>query len=86
MKRPSKQEKVQATILTQGHYSPSDIQVTKAESNRKIDDKLESQIDEVWEKTKRTSEILGKICYNGTLYRLNSLSTGGYFTSRIFNY
>lgn len=63
----------QIKILAQGKFKPEDIKVSLSESNRLIDPRIESQIDSVWERERNQAEKLGKVCYNGTSYRLNSL-------------
>ena len=60
-------------ILAIGKYSPDDILVSIARSNRKIDPEAESKIEAIWLEEKKRAEEAGKICYNGMQYRLNSI-------------
>lgn len=60
-------------ILVTGKFNPEDLMVSVSTSNRAIDPIIEGQIETIWnEKVKNATEA-GKICYNGTSYRLNSL-------------
>lgn len=61
-----------AKLLTIGKFLPSDIEVTLSESNRKIDPKIENKVDDIWNAKLKKAENEGRICYNGTSYRLNS--------------
>ncbi|MFA6050320.1 MAG: hypothetical protein WC761_03950 [Candidatus Paceibacterota bacterium] len=62
-------------ILALGKFSSSDLVVSVSESNRKIDAKIEERIDALWGAKKKKAEEEGRVCYNGTSYRLNSLKT-----------
>lgn len=64
-------------ILVLGKFTPDDLVVSLSESNRKIDPKIEAQIDAIWEEKKKKAEEDGRVCYNGTTYRLNSLKEEG---------
>src|SRR4051812_5413586 len=59
-------------ILVQGKFKPEDLEVSVSESTRKIDPKVEAQLQGVWEAMQKRAEEKGKVCYNGLSYRLNT--------------
>lgn len=59
-------------ILASGMFTPSDLHITVAASNRKIDPATESQLNTAWESMVRQSQQEGRLLYNGSSYRLNS--------------
>lgn len=64
-------------ILVVGKFSPEDLLVSISESNRKIDIKTESQLEEIWQKKIKKAQEQGKNCYNGISYRLNDIQESG---------
>ncbi len=60
-------------ILAIGKFSPGDLIVSVSESNRKIDQNIERQIEAIWKTKLQDAKEKGKNCYNGISYRLNSL-------------
>jgi len=68
----------QSKILVNGKFSPDDLVVSVSESNRKIDPKIEGQLDALWEaKVKRAKENGITNCYNGISYRINTIEEKG---------
>ncbi len=61
-------------ILASGKFLPEDLIVSVGGSNRKIDPKIESQLDGLWEIELKNANEKGLNCYNGLCYRLNSLN------------
>ena len=71
---PPAHKMISPKILALGKFNVSDLIVTRSESNRKIDPVLENKIDAIWKVTLEKAEQNKKVCYNGTQYRLNSLT------------
>lgn len=61
-------------LLAQGHFQPQDLVVSVSESNRKIEQTVESQIEALWNTKVATAKEQGKTIYNGLSYRLNTLT------------
>lgn len=72
--RKTREEKMESATLVTGQFGPADLKITSKRSNRIVDHKLESQIETIWQRIKNTAKIKGQRCYNGTLYRLNTIS------------
>lgn len=68
---------IQPKILAKGQFAPDDIVVTVYKSNRKIDPKVEDQLDFLWQEKERKAKEKDKHIYNGLSYRLNSLRAEG---------
>ncbi len=66
---------IKPIILAKGHFEPKDLSITISESNRKIDPKLEDQLDNLWEEKVRKAKEKGQFIYNGLSYRLNFLKS-----------
>ena len=64
-------------VLALGKFRPEDLLVSVSESNRKISPAIEAQVDALWEATRERAASEGRVCYNGTSYRLNTLSVEG---------
>ena len=64
-------------ILVIGKFKPDDLVVSRSESNRKINPEFENKVDGIWEIKMNKAKEEGKICFNGTSYRLNSLKIEG---------
>lgn len=65
---------IASKILASGKFYPQDIRVSMHKSNRAIDPTTESQIETVWQAMLAQAKEAGKVCYNGTSYRLNTLA------------
>ncbi|MEI6479993.1 MAG: hypothetical protein WCO12_00515 [bacterium] len=59
--------------LALGKFKPDDLVVSLGESTRKINPVIENKIDTIWEAKLKKAKEDGRVCYNGTPYRLNSL-------------
>ncbi len=73
--RKTQEEKMDSLILVTGEFGPGDIEIKNKKSNRTTDRIIESQIDSIWQKIKKTAKLKKQKCYDGTLYRLNKIST-----------
>ncbi len=60
-------------LLASGKFKPEDLIVSVSTSNRKIDPAIEEQIETIWEEKVKKAEKVGKVCYNGLSYRLNTI-------------
>lgn len=60
-------------ILAKGNFIAEDIVVSVNESNRKIDDSVESKLEELWKEKLKKAKENGQHIYNGLSYRLNLL-------------
>lgn len=68
---------IEEKILAIGAFGPENLHISLTESNRAIKQDIELQIDTLWEEIQRQALAEGRICYNGTSYRLNSLNEEG---------
>ncbi len=64
---------IPTTPLALGKFSSSDLVVSISESTRKISPEIENQVDAIWEEKKKKADEEGRVCFNGTSYRINSL-------------
>ncbi len=64
---------IKPIILAKGRFKPEDLFITVSASNRKIDPKIENQLDRLWEEKLKKAKEHGKNIYNGLSYRLNFL-------------
>jgi hypothetical protein len=72
-KRIQRSDKTKAEFLALGYFSEKDVEISHKRSNRQKDPLLEPQFDNLWRDLRAKAKKLGKICYNGTGYRLNNL-------------
>lgn len=63
--------------LAIGKFTPENLLVSVSDSTRKINLEVEEQVDAIWEEKMSKAEQEGRVCYNGTSYRLNSLKEDG---------
>ena len=59
---------IQPIILAKGQFRPEDVAVTVHASNRKMDPKVEAQLDFLWNEKERKAKEKGKHIYNGFSY------------------
>ena len=64
---------IKPVMLAKGHFKPKDLSITISKSNRKIDPKIEDQLNNLWKEKERRAREKGQLIYNGLSYRLNSL-------------
>lgn len=60
-------------VLVEGKFYPQDLEISVSESSRKIEPRIESQLEEIWQKKVKLAKEKGKNIYNGISYRLNDL-------------
>jgi len=68
---------IEPIILVKGHFKPENLSINVTESNRKIDQKIESQLENLWQEKEQKAKEKGQRIYNGLSYRLNSLKSEG---------
>lgn len=64
-------------ILVKGNFKPENLSINISESNRKIDPKIENQLNNLQEEKERKAKEKGQRIYNGLSYRINSLKCEG---------
>ena len=64
---------IKPIVLAKGRFAPEDLSITVSESNRKIDQKIEVQLDGLWEEKEKKAKEKSQLIYNGLSYRLNSI-------------
>ncbi len=68
---------IKQRVLVSGKFHSSDLLVSTSFSNRKIDNDVEVQLDDIWLKKVADATSKGKNIYNGLSYRLNTLEYDG---------
>ncbi len=68
---------IEPIILVKGHFKPENLFINVSESNRKINQKIESQLENLWREKEHKAKEKGQRIYNGLSYRLNSLKSEG---------
>lgn len=63
---------IEPKILALGYFSPDDLRVTLAVSNRKVKPEVEAQLETAWQSMLRQAKTESRQIYNGISYRLNS--------------
>lgn len=63
---------IEPKILALGYFSPDDLLVTVAASNRKVKHEIEAQLETAWQSMLHQAKTEGRQIYNGVSYRLNS--------------
>lgn len=66
---------IKPIILAKGHFKPKDLSIIISKSNRKIDPKIEDQLNDLWKDKERKAKEKGQFIYNGLSYRLNFLKS-----------
>ena len=61
-------------VLALGKFTSENLLVSINDSTRKINSKVEDQVDALWEEKKKKADNEGRVCFNGISYRLNFLS------------
>ncbi len=64
-------------LLVSGKFQSGDLNVSFSPSTRKINPDIEEKITQLWTTKKKKADEEGRVCFNGTTYRLNSLEIKG---------
>ena len=60
-------------VLVEGKFYPQDLKISISEPNRKIEPKIEGQLEEIWQQKVKLAKEKSQNIYNGISYRLNYL-------------
>lgn len=58
-------------VLVEGKFYPQDLKISISEPNRKIEPKIEGQLEEIWQQKVKLAKGKSQNIYNGISYRLN---------------